>query len=158
MDMNTLTQSTSEPKHETLTSVDRPLLVFFDGECGFCNHWINRVRNADHAHRIRYGTKQGKTFQEVAKAHPEVANVESIVVISRNGLGHEDILVRTPAVRTIVEGLPDFRFFAFLLQVIPTPICNLGYLIFSRLRGSLTLGKFSSCRVSTQQERELFVD
>jgi predicted DCC family thiol-disulfide oxidoreductase YuxK len=152
-----LMESTPEPKHEALTSVDHPFLVFFDGECGFCNHWINQVKDADHAHRIRFGTKQGKTFQEVAKAHPEVARVESIVVISRNGMGHEDILVRSPAVRIVVEGLPGFRFFAFLLQIIPTPICNLGYLIVSRMRSSL-LGKLSQCRVPTEQERELFVD
>ncbi len=156
--MNTLTPSTIEPKDKALTSVDHPLLVFFDGECGFCNRWINRVKDADHARRIRYGTKQGKTFQEVARVHPEVARVDSIVVISRNGVGREDILVRSPAVRVIVEGLPGFHFFAFLLQIIPTPICNLGYRIFSTLRGTLTLGKFSGCRVPTEQDRELFVD
>ena len=155
--MNTLTPI-AEPKDEALTSVDHPLLVFFDGECGFCNHWINRVKNADHAHRIRYGTKQGKTFQGVARAHPEVAKVDSIVVISRNGVGREDILVRSPAVRIVVEGLPAFRLFTFLLQIIPTPICNLGYRIFSKVRGAVTMGKFSGCRVPTQQERELFVD
>jgi len=155
--MSTLMESTRETKPAALTSVEHPLLVFFDGECGFCNHWINQVMEADHAHRIRFGTKQGKTFREVAKAHPEVANVQSIVVISRNGVGREDILVRSPAVRIIVEGLPGFRFFAFLLQIIPTPICNLGYLVVSKIRGSL-LGKLSQCRVPTEQERELFVD
>lgn len=151
--MDTLTEPVAEP----LTSVQHPLLVFFDGECGFCNHWINQVREADHAHRIRYGTKQGKTFQEVAKAHPEVANVQSIVVISRNALGHEDILVRTPAVRMVVDGLPGFRFFAFLLQIIPTPICNLGYWFVSKVR-SYIAGRLSQCRVPREEERGLFVD
>lgn len=150
-------ESTREAKPDALTSVDHPLLVFFDGECGFCNHWINQVMEADHTHRIRFGTKQGKTFQEVANAHPEVANVPSIVVIARNGIGREDIHVRSPAVRLIVEGLPGFRFFALLLQIIPTPICDLGYLVVSKARSSL-LGKFTQCRVPTEQERELFVD
>lgn len=151
--MNSLTESTTEP----LTSLDHPLLLFFDGECGFCNHWVNRVKNADHAHRIRFGTKQGKTFQQIAKIHPEVANVESIVVISRNAIGREDILVRSPAVRIIVEGLPGFRFFTFFLQIIPTPICNLGYRLFSKVRRPL-FGRLSQCRVPTEQERKLFVD
>jgi len=151
--MTTLIEPTTEP----LTSVSHPLLVFFDGECGFCNHWINRVKDADHAHRIRFGTKQGKTFRQIAQAHPEVANVESIVVISRNALGREDVLVRSPAVRIVVEGLPDFRFFAFLLQIVPTPICNLGYRIFSKVRTPL-FGRLSQCRVPTAEERELFVD
>lgn len=154
--MTTLMQI-AEPKHEDLTSVDHPLLVFFDGECGFCNRWINRVRDADHAHRIRFGTKQGKTFQDVARTHPEVAKVESIVVISRNGLGREDILIRSPAVRTVIEGLPGFHFFAFLLQIIPTSVCNLGYRLFSKIRTPL-FGRLSQCRVPTQQERDLFVD
>jgi len=151
--MKTLTETAPEP----LTSVDHPLLVFFDGECGFCNNWINRVRAADKTHRIRYGTKQGKTFQEVAKMHPEVANVQSIVVVARNGVGQEDILVRSPAVRIVVEGLPGFHFFAFLLQIVPTPICNLGYLIVSKLRSRIA-GRLASCRVPTAEERDLFVD
>jgi len=151
--MNTLIEPVAEP----LTSASHPLLVFFDGECGFCNHWINRVKAADHAHRIRYGTKQGKTFRKIAQAHPGLANVESIVVVSRNEVGREDFLVRSPAVRIVVEGLPGFRFFAFLLQIIPTPICNLGYRIFSKIRSPL-FGRLSECRVPTAQERELFVD
>jgi len=153
--MSIVAEPTDKPA--ALTSVEHPLLVFFDGECGFCNHWINKVRDADHAHRIRFGTKQGTTFQEVAKAHPEVAKVESIVVVSRNGIGHEEILVRSAAVRIVVDGLPGFRFFAFLLQIIPAPICNIGYRLVSKVRSSV-MGKLSQCRVPTEEERALFVD
>jgi len=152
--MSALTES---PKQVGLTSERYPLLLFFDGECAFCNRWVNRVRLADHQHRMRFGTKQGRTFQQVAQAHPELANVESVVLVKRRADGGEDFLVRAPAIREVIKGLPEFRFFEVLLQIIPSPITNLGYRIFSKLRATL-FGKWHHCRVPLEQDKELYVD
>jgi predicted DCC family thiol-disulfide oxidoreductase YuxK len=153
--MSTLTQS---PKTTGLTSERHPLLLFFDGECAFCNRWVNRVREADHAHRMRYGAKQGRTFQQLLQTHPELANVDSVVLVKRcaNGEG-ENFLVRAPAIREVITGLPGFRFFAILLRIIPSPITNLGYCIFSKLRTPL-FGKWHHCRAPLEQDRELYVE
>jgi predicted DCC family thiol-disulfide oxidoreductase YuxK len=155
--MNAVMETSTEPGRETLTSTKHPLLLFFDGECAFCNRWVNRVREADHAHRMRYGTKQGRTFQRVAQAHPEFAKVDSVVLVKRRADGGEDFLVRSAAIREVIAGLPEFRFFEWLLQIFPTPLCNLGYRIFSKLRTPL-FGKWHYCRAPLEQDRELFVD
>jgi predicted DCC family thiol-disulfide oxidoreductase YuxK len=141
----------------SLTCERYPLLVFFDGECVFCDRWINRVRDADHTHRIRFGTKQGRTFQEVKRVHPEVANVESIVLVARRPDGGEDFLVRSSAIREVLKGLPGFRFFESVLQVTPTPLVELGYRIFSKLRKPI-FGRLSQCRVPLEEEKTLFVE
>jgi predicted DCC family thiol-disulfide oxidoreductase YuxK len=152
--MSTLAES---PKQDPLTSERYPLLLFFDGECAFCNRWVNRVKEADHSHRMRYGTKQGKTFQQVVQAHPELANVDSVVLVKRRADGVEDFLVRAPAIREVIKGLPEFRVFELLLRIIPSPITNLGYRIFSKLRTPL-FGKWHHCRVPLEQDRELYVE
>jgi len=149
---------TSTPSlRESLTSAKYPLLLFFDGECAFCNRWVNRVKQADHAHRMRYGTKQGKTFQRVVQAHPEVANVESVVLAKRREDGGEDFLVRSAAIREVIDGLPEFRFFDLMLRIFPTSVSDLGYRIFSKLRTPL-FGKWSHCRVPLERDKELFVE
>jgi len=152
--MSAVTQS---PKTENLTSERHPLLLFYDGECSFCNRWVNRVKEADHQHRMRYGTKQGRTFQQLAQTHPELANVESVVLIQRRADGGETFLVRAPAIREVIQGLPAFSLFAFVLRIVPTPLSNLGYRIFSKLRTPL-FGKWHHCRVPLEQDKELYVE
>ena len=146
------------PKTVGLTSERHPLLLFFDGECAFCNRWVNRVKEADHAHRMRYGAKQGRTFQQLAQAHPELANIESVVLVKRRADGEgEDFLVRSPAVREVIKDLPEFRVFELVLRIVPTPISNLGYRIFSKLRTAL-FGRWHHCRIPLEQDRELYVE
>jgi len=152
--MNALTES---PRQDGLTNERHPLLLFFDGECAFCNRWVNRVKLADHTHRMRYGSKQGRTFQQLAQAHPELANVESVVLVKRRADGGEDYLVRSAAIREVIKGLPEFRLFELLLQIVPTPLSELGYRIFSKLRAPL-FGKWHHCRVPLEQDRELYVE
>jgi predicted DCC family thiol-disulfide oxidoreductase YuxK len=153
--MSTLTES---PKHEGLTSERYPMLLFFDGECAFCNRWVNKVKQADHAHRTRFGTKQGQTFQQqVAPAHPDLAKVESVLLVVRQPDGSEEFLVRSEAIREVIKGLPEFRFFELALQIFPTFISDIGYRIFSKLRAPL-FGKWHHCRVPLEEDKQLFVD
>ena len=152
--MSALTQS---PQTETLTTERHPLLLFYDGECSFCNRWVNRVKEADHQHRMRYGTKQGRTFQQLAQAHPELANVESVVLVQRRPDGGENFLVRAPAIREVIKGLPEFRFFDLALQIFPTFLSDIGYRIFSKLRAPL-FGKWHHCRVPIEEDKVLYVD
>jgi predicted DCC family thiol-disulfide oxidoreductase YuxK len=155
--MSATLESATEPGQEPLTSAEHPLLLFFDGECNFCNKWVNRVRDADQAHRIRFGTKQGKTFQRVAKAHPEFVKIDSVVLVRRHPDGREDLLVRSAAVKAVIEGLSDFKLFELALKIFPTVISDIGYRIFSKLRMPL-FGRMISCRVPNAEERKLFVD
>ena len=153
--MSTLTES---PTQVGLTSERHPLLLFYDGECAFCNRWVNRVRLADHQHRMRYGTLQGRTFQQIAQAHPELANVDSVVLVKRRADGEgENLLIRSAAIREVIAGLPEFRLFEFFLRFIPAPICDLGYRIFSKLRAPL-FGKWHECRKPIEEDKELYVE
>jgi predicted DCC family thiol-disulfide oxidoreductase YuxK len=152
--MATLTQPQTS---SGLTSESHPLLLFFDGECAFCNRWVNKVKLADHQHRMRYGAKQGRTFQQLAQLHPELADVDSVVLVKRRDDGGEDFLVRAPAIREVIKGLPKFRVFEIALNIFPTPLSNLGYRIFSKLRTPL-FGKWHHCRVPLEEDKGLFVE
>ena len=156
--MSASTESMPESAATTgLTSARFPLLLFFDGECAFCNRWVNKVRLADHGHRMRFGTKQGRTFQRVAQGHPELANVESVVLVKRLADGGEKFLVRSAAIREVIKGLPEFRLFEFALWIFPDFISDIGYRVFSKLRTAL-FGKWHHCRVPLEEEKELYVE
>ena len=156
--MSTSTEPLKEsPRTTGLTTERHPLLLFFDGECAFCNRWVNKVRLADHQHRMRFGTKQGRTFQQVTQVHPELANVESVVLVERLPDGGEKFLVRSAAIREVIAGLPEFRVFEIALRIFPDFISDIGYRIFSKLRAPL-FGTWHHCRVPLENERDLYVD
>jgi predicted DCC family thiol-disulfide oxidoreductase YuxK len=155
--MDAATETPTQPGQEPLTSARYPMLLFYDGECAFCNRWVARVKDADRARRIRYGVKQGRTFQRVLPAHPEVANVESVVLLSRRADGTEEATVRSRAIRRVIAGLPEFWFFRLMLAIFPTSLADLGYRIFSKLRAPL-FGKWHHCRRPIEQDRELYVE
>ena len=140
-----------------LTSGQHPFLLFFDGQCAFCARWVNRVRAADHAGCMRFATKQGATFQQVAQIHPEIAHIESVVLVKRRADGGEDFLVRSAAIRELVHGLPRFRFFEIILQIFPTFLSDIGYRIFSKVRTPI-FGRLDQCRVPSAEEKHLFLD
>ena len=142
---------------EAFTSERYPLLIFYDGDCSFCNRWVARVRDADSTRHIRYGIQQGQTFARVAQLHPPLARGDSVVVVARQSDGSEKFLTRSLAIRTAIDGLPGFRFFDWFLHVIPLPVCDLGYIFISKTRG-LLFGPWHGCRVPIEQDRELFVD
>jgi predicted DCC family thiol-disulfide oxidoreductase YuxK len=155
--MSTATQAPTSPGTEPLTSERFPMLLFFDGECAFCNRWVARVKDADHARRIRYGVKQGTTFQRVVAAHPEVTRVDSVVLLTRRADGTEEVTVRSRAVRRVIAGLPPFWFFRLMLAIFPAFLADIGYRIFSKLRTPL-FGKWSHCRRPIEADKELYVE
>lgn len=112
---------------------------------------------ADAGHRTRFGAKQGRTFQQLAAEHPQIAKVESIVLFLRGADGGERMLVRSAAVQAAIDGLPGYGFFTTVLRLTPRPLSDLGYAIFSKLR-KFIFGSQDICHVVKPEERELFLD
>ena len=82
---------------------------------------------------------------------------DTVVVVARQPDASEKFLTRSLAIRTAIDGLPDFRFFDWLLHTVPLPFCDLGYMFISKMRG-LLFGPWHGCRVPIEQDRELFVE
>ncbi len=139
-----------------LTTAEHPLLLFYDGNCSFCARWVARVMAADAAHRMRIAKQQGATFQRVLRAHPPLTEIESVVLVQRRSDGTEEILIRSTAIRRTIDGLPAFRFFSFVLHVVPTPLSDLGYRFIARFREPL-FGRWADCRPDLEKN-PLFVD
>lgn len=141
----------------TVTTPRHPHALFFDGECVFCNRWVGRLMRADVGRRTRFGTKQGVTFQRFAAEHPEAANVESIVLVQRDGDGRELVLTHSSAVREAIGGLPRYGFASAILKFTPRPLAEFGYALFSKNRKRL-FGSQNICHVVKPADRELFLD
>lgn len=143
---------------QTFTTERYPLLLFYDGDCSFCARWVDRVKKADAAmRRMRYGQQQGKTFQRVKQLHPELANIESVVLLKRRPDGGEDLFLRSEAIHEAIRGLPDFKLFDAVLNTVPKSMAELGYKFIARARG-LLFGAWHECRPAIENDRELYVE
>jgi predicted DCC family thiol-disulfide oxidoreductase YuxK len=144
--MSAFTEPRTSPAPEPLITERFPMLLFFDGECAFCNRWVAKVKDADHARRIRFLAE-----------HPEVNKVDSVVLLSRRDDGSVEITVRSRAIRKVIAGLPEFWFFRLMLAIFPAFLADIGYRIFSKLRAPL-FGKWAHCRRPIEQDKELYLD
>lgn len=140
----------------SVTTERHPHALFFDGECCFCNRWVGRLMQADLGRRTRFGAKQGTTFQQFVPAHPEAANVASIVLVKRDVEGREKVLLRSKAVHEAIRGLPRYAFASAILSIMPRFIADTGYGIFSRFR-KVIFGTQNICDVVKPADRELFL-
>jgi predicted DCC family thiol-disulfide oxidoreductase YuxK len=154
--MSVSTETAAGAKLDPLTTPEHPLLLFFDGHCSFCARWVSRVMAADTSHRTRCATLQGTTYQQVLARHPWLAKVDSVVLVTRRADGGEPVFIRSTAIRKLIDGVPGFRIFAFVLHIVPTPISDIGYWIFSKLREPL-FGRWADCRPDLRKS-ELFLD
>jgi predicted DCC family thiol-disulfide oxidoreductase YuxK len=159
---NPETLSVSESERRTSMPAD-PLeglparLVLFDGVCVVCNRSVDWLLRRDVRGRLCFAPLQGEASARVRAAFPGAIpdGLETIVYLDHSG--RVPLLwLRTRALRQILielGGGPGVT----LLRLVPTPIADLCYRLFARLRYAL-FGRREFCRVPTPAERLRFLD
>jgi predicted DCC family thiol-disulfide oxidoreductase YuxK len=128
--------------------------VFFDGDCGFCQRWVQLVVKHDHDGRaFRFAPRKGETFRSLVAAERREALPPSILVLTTDGR----ILSRSSAVLHILEQLGGgWRLMAVVGRTVPTGIREVVYRFVARVRHGLLPTPASPCPVVTPELRERF--
>lgn len=123
---------------------DKPI-VFFDGHCTLCSHWINFMLKRDRLQVLQYASLQGDT----AKAHLNEEHLKTI-----------DTIILKVGDKLYFQSSASLRSFAYLggiykaanvLLLFPPFIRNWVYSIVSKNRYQW-FGKKEVCRVPTEEE------
>jgi len=130
-------------------------ILFFDGVCGLCNKTVDFVLQADRNRVFLYSPLQGQTFRQIGKDHPEVENLDSIIVLSSES-GAEELLHRSDAILFILEHLPGYRWLARVGRLVPRPVRDSMYRLVAATRYRIW-GKRDSCRLPSQDEITRFL-
>lgn len=125
-------------------------IVFFDGVCGLCNRFVDRLLRADRKRLFRFAPLQGSTAQGSLPAGMAEA-MESIVYL-RDGR----ILQRSDAVLRIVLDLGGWRKVYGLSFMFPRGLRDRIYAWVARNRYRW-FGKRETCRLPTAEERARFL-
>ena len=102
--------------------MNSPLLVLFDGDCKFCNGWVQFITARDHQGRFRCEPLASAEGVAVLARHGwDAAHLDSVVVSDGTRAW-----VRSSAVLTIARHLPW-----------PWPLLAMGYVVPRFLRDAL---------------------
>ncbi len=127
-------------------------VVIFDGECSFCNRWVDFLLRFDRKDIFRFAARQsaaGAAFAAQSGLPPE--GVGSIIVV-QNGR----VLLRSDAVLTLLTllGLPFGLIGVF--RLIPTGLRDAAYDLIARNRHRWSR-KSLHCRIPSPVERHRFL-
>lgn len=143
-------------EHDTASEESPCGIVFFDGYCGMCNHFVDTLMRSPARDRFRFSPRQGKTFRELVAQFPAIEHCDSIVYWP---LGRDQVpLIRSDAVIGIFFAAGGWRaHLAAAMRCFPKPLRDLGYRVVARLRHKISRRR-TACRLPTSEERVYFLD
>ncbi len=138
-------------KDGIITEIEKPI-IFFDGVCGLCNHFLNFVLKKDTDQKFYYAPLQGETAKKYLPELDEDAEEWTMFLLDENGL-HE----RSTASLKIFEKLGGTWGALGVLLYVPKLIRNPVYKFIAKNRYKW-FGKRDACRLPTPEEKERFLE
>ena len=126
-------------------------IVFYDGECGLCNYWVQWILNRDSEQIFRFAALQSSFSQELFTALNRELTMQSLVVLKEDG----EFIDRSRAVAYLFSKLRRRSVFYWLLLITPRFIADIGYSGVAAVRKVLQRNK---CRLFTIEERTFFLN
>lgn len=136
--------------------IDDPVLLY-DGLCGFCDGTVQFILKHDRRGTLRFATLQGDFARDVITRHPEVAGVDSLVLVERDGAGGETVYVRSEGALRVARYLGGVWHLARIVAIVPRALRDTAYDAFARIRYRV-FGRYDSCPIPTPEQRARFID
>jgi predicted DCC family thiol-disulfide oxidoreductase YuxK len=133
-------------------------VLLYDGLCGFCDGTVQFILRHDHKKTLRFATLQGDYARGVFARHPELAGVDSLVLVERDpSSGSERVFVRSAGALRVAKYLGGAWHLARVIAIVPRFIRDFGYDSFARVRYRV-FGQYNSCPIPTPEQRARFID
>ncbi|MEZ4416541.1 MAG: DCC1-like thiol-disulfide oxidoreductase family protein [Gemmatimonadota bacterium] len=133
-------------------------ILLFDGLCGFCDGTVRFVLARDRSGSVRFAPLQGTFAASVLERHPELRDVDSLVLVESSANGQEErVWVRSEGAIRLALHLGGVWRLAGLLRVLPRGLRDRLYDGFARNRYRW-FTRYESCRVPDAAVRPRFLD
>jgi predicted DCC family thiol-disulfide oxidoreductase YuxK len=136
---------------------DGPVLLY-DGLCGFCDGTVQFILRHDRKKTLRFATLQGDYARDVFARHPELAGVDSLVLVEPDPVTKtEKVYYRSNAALAVARYLGGAWHIARATAIVPRFLRDLAYDGFARIRYRV-FGRYDSCPIPTPDQRIRFID
>jgi predicted DCC family thiol-disulfide oxidoreductase YuxK len=132
-------------------------VLLYDGLCGFCDRTVRLVLRADRGGVIRFAPLQGAFATGVIERHPELEDVDSLILVENPGLTDERVAVRSDGALRVAEILGGGWRLLTVLALVPRPLRDWAYDVFARWRYRI-FGRFEACPIPPADARSRFLD
>ena len=136
--------------------LERGPVLLYDGLCGFCDGAVQFVLRRDRRGRIRFAALQGEFARTVIARHPELAGIDSLILVERDATGAERVSVRSEGALRVARYLGGAWRATALLRAVPRVMRDWAYDTFARNRYRW-FRRLEACRVPSPAERDRFV-
>ena len=137
--MLNVSQAVSAPSPEASATLMGGPIIFFDGECGLCDRFVQFVLRHDPQGLFRFAPLQGETFSAYRAELGRTAE-NTVVLWDEQGFH-----VRSRAAFRVLARLGGpWSLMGRAGRLIPRPIADLGYRLVARLR-FLLFGRVGAC-------------
>ncbi len=134
----------------------RHLVLLYDGVCGACNWTVQTILRHDHHNAMRFAALQSEYGKAVASRHPELQQVDSLVLLEEAN-GEEAIFTHSAAALRVVSYLGGPWRLLLIGYIIPRAVRDAFYTLFARYRYRL-FGKYESCPLPSPDVSSRFLD
>ena len=133
-------------------NLEKKLIVFYDGDCGFCNHWVQWILERDKKDKFLFASLQSKSGQDFLKERnlPN-KDFDTLYLWKPNSF----YLTKYQAILKIADEIGGIYSFANIGQLLPNSLGNMVYNIISKNRKKLTRNQ---CFLPDEQQRKKFLD
>jgi predicted DCC family thiol-disulfide oxidoreductase YuxK len=131
-------------------------VLLYDGLCGLCNGFVNFILRHDADGALRFAPLQGDFAAGVMARHPQLAGVDSLVLVEIDDAGNESVSVRSEAALRVAARLGGGWRAARVLRLLPRPLRDFGYDLVARVRYRL-FGRHESCPIPPPEVRARFI-
>jgi predicted DCC family thiol-disulfide oxidoreductase YuxK len=128
-----------------------PPVLLYDGYCALCNGWVSFLLRFNRGGSLRFAALSGDTGTRLRAQHPELAGVDSLVLVSG-----ERVAVRSTAVFQILSYLGWPWKAALVFRLIPREIRDSLYDIVAYWRYRV-FGRYDACPIPPADQRHRFL-
>jgi len=115
------------------------------------------ILRRDRRGTMRFAALQSAYGEAVKARHPELAGVDSVVLVERSRDDEERVFIRSDAALRVAAYLGGWWKLLLAFRILPGAARDLFYDLFARHRYKL-FGKYDSCLVPSPEVRSRFVD
>ena len=128
------------------------LVLLYDGVCGLCNGFVQFILRHDRHGTLRFATLQGTWGAEAARVVPNMAQVDSVVLLSRDGAS-----IRSTVALEVARYLGGVWTVALVGYLVPRVWRDAIYDWVARRRYRW-FGKLDACQLPLPEHRVRFLD
>jgi len=106
-------------------------IILFDGECNFCNFWVNYIIKRDHKDFFRFTSLQSQIGKEYLQKFNIRESVDTLVLIEK-----EEARIKSTAVLHVLKKMGGLNSIFYGFIIIPVFIRDFFYDVVARYRYS----------------------